>query len=71
MYISIITDEQSPTAGAAPQAEAGANVDAEHEALKDQVDGAVPTTEKIADQSSGGRVFVAETGDLSWNPHFQ
>ena len=34
------------------------------EAVKDQVDGAVATGPKKADEHSGGRVQVAETGDL-------
>ena len=39
-------------------------MEAHGEALKDKVDGAVRTTEKKADESSGGRVMVGETGDL-------
>ncbi|KAI1340456.1 hypothetical protein F5Y15DRAFT_40317 [Xylariaceae sp. FL0016] len=34
------------------------------EGAKDQVDGAVATGPKKADASTGGRVNVAETGDL-------
>ncbi|KAI1331311.1 hypothetical protein F5Y16DRAFT_395750 [Xylariaceae sp. FL0255] len=35
------------------------------EAIKDQVDGAVATGPRRADASTGGRVNVAETGDLN------
>jgi hypothetical protein len=39
-------------------------MEARSEELKDKVDGAVRTTEKKADENSGGRVMVGETGDL-------
>ncbi|KAI1265079.1 hypothetical protein F5Y18DRAFT_56928 [Xylariaceae sp. FL1019] len=39
-------------------------IETQDEAVKDQVDGAVATGPKRADQTTGGRVQVAETGDL-------
>ncbi|KAI0202749.1 hypothetical protein F4808DRAFT_419759 [Astrocystis sublimbata] len=46
------------------QADPGSRTEVHGEAVKDQVDGAMATGPKRADQSSGGRVQVAETGDL-------
>ena len=63
-HIRNIIDEQSSTAGSTTQADIGANAELSGEALKDKVDGAVPATEKLADENSGGRVMVGETGDL-------
>ncbi|KAI0014029.1 hypothetical protein F4779DRAFT_202873 [Xylariaceae sp. FL0662B] len=47
------------------QADGGADADPAHgEALKDKIDGAVASGPKKADERSGGRVQVGETGDL-------
>lgn len=46
------------------QSELGANLDQNDEALKDKVDGAITKGPKKADETTGGRVQVAETGDL-------
>ncbi|KAI0480548.1 hypothetical protein GGR56DRAFT_279156 [Xylariaceae sp. FL0804] len=54
-------DTSGAAAGAADGAGAGADVD---DAVKDRIDGAVPLGPKKADASTGGRVEVAETGDL-------
>ncbi|KAI2471473.1 hypothetical protein F4781DRAFT_429369 [Annulohypoxylon bovei var. microspora] len=50
--------------GDTPQAGLGGNTEAQEEELKDKVDGAVRSGPKKADQSTGGRVQVGETGDL-------
>jgi hypothetical protein len=44
--------------------QAGLEAKVENEAVKDQVDDALPKGPKRADQSTGGRVVVGETGDL-------
>ncbi|KAI4870858.1 hypothetical protein F4820DRAFT_402160 [Hypoxylon rubiginosum] len=59
-----IIDETSPIFGKAAQADPGSNAEVHDEALKDKVDGAVRTGPKKADETSGGRVQVGETGDL-------
>ncbi|KAH6653820.1 hypothetical protein BKA67DRAFT_658161 [Truncatella angustata] len=59
-----IIDEQKSNFGSTVQAEIGANAGASGEAIKDKIDDAVPKGPKKADASSGGRVQVAETGDL-------
>ncbi|KAK4212579.1 hypothetical protein QBC37DRAFT_388684 [Rhypophila decipiens] len=38
---------------------------AEENAVKDRIDDAIPKGPKKADQSTGGRVMVAEQGDLN------
>ncbi|KAI1302662.1 hypothetical protein F5Y03DRAFT_361502 [Xylaria venustula] len=59
-----IIDEQKSNYGNTTQADIGAHSEAHGEAVKDQVDGAIASGPKRADPSSGGRVQVAETGDL-------
>jgi hypothetical protein len=59
-----IIDEQKSNYGNTTQADLGASMEAHGQAVKDQVDGAVVTGPKRADQSSGGRVQVGEQGDL-------
>ncbi|KAI0850906.1 hypothetical protein F5Y00DRAFT_259925 [Daldinia vernicosa] len=59
-----IIDETSATYGTTTQPDLGANMEVHGEALKDKVDGAVRTGPKVADETTGGRVQVAETGDL-------
>ncbi|KAI1484246.1 hypothetical protein K445DRAFT_312658 [Daldinia sp. EC12] len=59
-----IIDETSATYGNTTQSDLGANIESHDEALKDRVDGAVRSGPKKADESSGGRVQVGETGDL-------
>ncbi|OTB07115.1 hypothetical protein M426DRAFT_8844 [Hypoxylon sp. CI-4A] len=59
-----IIDETSSTYGRTTQSDLGANIESHDEALKDKVDGAVRSGPKKADENSGGRVQVAETGDL-------
>ncbi|KAI0971697.1 hypothetical protein F4678DRAFT_461060 [Xylaria arbuscula] len=59
-----IVDEQKSNYGNTTQADIGAHSEARGEAVKDQVDGAIASGPKRADPSSGGRVQVAETGDL-------
>ncbi|KAI0129173.1 hypothetical protein BJ170DRAFT_594993 [Xylariales sp. AK1849] len=44
--------------------DAGADIEAHGEAVKDRIDDAVAKGPKRADASSGGRVIVGETGDL-------
>ncbi|KAI1457172.1 hypothetical protein F4805DRAFT_458124 [Annulohypoxylon moriforme] len=50
--------------GNTPQAGLGGNTEAQEEELKDKVDGAVKSGPKVADEHTGGRVQVGETGDL-------
>ncbi|KAI1351704.1 hypothetical protein F5Y01DRAFT_314670 [Xylaria sp. FL0043] len=59
-----IIDEQKSNYGNTTQADIGSRAEAHGEAVKDQVDGALAKGPKRADQSSGGRVQVGETGDL-------
>ncbi|KAI1144100.1 hypothetical protein F5Y05DRAFT_16798 [Hypoxylon sp. FL0543] len=59
-----IIDETSDTYGKTTQSDYGANMEVHGEALKDKVDGAVRSGPKKADEHSGGRVQVGETGDL-------
>ncbi|KAK9779157.1 putative SMP domain-containing protein [Seiridium cardinale] len=59
-----IIDEQKSNYGTTAQADVGGNAELEGEAVKDRIDDAVPKGPKKADQSSGGRVQVGETGDL-------
>ncbi|KAI1777661.1 hypothetical protein F4818DRAFT_407453 [Hypoxylon cercidicola] len=59
-----IIDETSSTFGKTTQSDLGANLESHDEALKDKVDGAVRAGPKKADQTTGGRVQVGETGDL-------
>lgn len=59
-----ILDEQRSNLGATTQSNLGARNEAHAEAIKDQIDGATATGPKRADPSTGGRVQVAETGDL-------
>ncbi|KAI1644769.1 uncharacterized protein F4817DRAFT_201070 [Daldinia loculata] len=59
-----IIDETSATYGSTTQSDLGANIESHDEALKDKVDGAVMTGPKKADETTGGRVQVGETGDL-------
>ncbi|KAI0180239.1 hypothetical protein GGR52DRAFT_234276 [Hypoxylon sp. FL1284] len=59
-----IIDETASTHGKTTQADVGSNIDVHDEALKDKVDGAVRSGPKKADETSGGRVQVGETGDL-------
>ncbi|KAI0405334.1 hypothetical protein F4802DRAFT_562719 [Xylaria palmicola] len=59
-----ILAEQKSNYGNTTQADVGAHAEAQGEAIKDQVDGATASGPKRADQSSGGRVQVGETGDL-------
>ncbi|KAI8634930.1 hypothetical protein F5Y19DRAFT_130961 [Xylariaceae sp. FL1651] len=59
-----IIDEQKPNHGSTTQPDLGSRLEAPDEAVKDQVDGAVANGPKKADQWSGGRVQVGETGDL-------
>jgi hypothetical protein len=42
----------------------GESIDAQDEAVKDRLDDAITKGPKRADQYSGGRVMVGETGDL-------
>ncbi|KAK7999407.1 hypothetical protein PG990_012007 [Apiospora arundinis] len=46
------------------EGDVGVKLEDKTEAAKDAVDGAVPKGPKKADASTGGRVQVAETGDL-------
>ncbi|KAI1082361.1 hypothetical protein F5B20DRAFT_34107 [Whalleya microplaca] len=59
-----IVDETSSTYGNTTQSDVGANMEVQGEAIKDRVDGAVAKGPKKADEYSGGRVQVGETGDL-------
>ncbi|KAF3064170.1 hypothetical protein GL218_01528 [Daldinia childiae] len=59
-----IIDETSATHGNTTQSNLEANIESHDEALKDKVDGAVRTGPKKADETTGGRVQVGETGDL-------
>ncbi|KAI6092508.1 hypothetical protein F4821DRAFT_135997 [Hypoxylon rubiginosum] len=59
-----IVDETSPTLSKTTQSELGANLETNDEEVKDKVDGAVRTGPKKADETTGGRVQVGETGDL-------
>lgn len=46
------------------EGDAGIKLEEQTDAAKDQVDDALPKGPKKADASTGGRVQVAETGDL-------
>ncbi|KAI1661640.1 hypothetical protein F4813DRAFT_385320 [Daldinia decipiens] len=59
-----VIDETSATHGNTTQSDLEANIESHDEALKDKVDGAVRTGPKKADETTGGRVQVGETGDL-------
>ncbi|XXH04929.1 hypothetical protein Hte_011351 [Hypoxylon texense] len=59
-----IIDETSAIFGRDTQSDVGSNSEVHDEALKDKVDGAVRTGPKKADETTGGRVQVGETGDL-------
>ncbi|CAJ2506083.1 Uu.00g002130.m01.CDS01 [Anthostomella pinea] len=59
-----IIDEQKSNYGTTTQADLGSSMEGHGEAVKDQVDGALAKGPKKADADSGGRVMVAETGDL-------
>lgn len=59
-----ILNEQKSNYGNTTQSDLGARSEAHAEAIKDQIDGATATGPKRADPSTGGRVQVAETGDL-------
>ncbi|KAI1638893.1 hypothetical protein F4809DRAFT_639173 [Biscogniauxia mediterranea] len=59
-----IIGEQASTHNSTMQVDPGSRTEAHEEAVKDQVDGAIAQGPKKADQSTGGRVSVAETGDL-------
>ncbi|GAP89649.1 hypothetical protein SAMD00023353_3500600 [Rosellinia necatrix] len=59
-----IVDEQQPSHSKATQVDLGPPAEAHEEAVKDQIDGAIASGPKKADQSTGGRVLVGETGDL-------
>ncbi|KAI3337023.1 hypothetical protein HD806DRAFT_24880 [Xylariaceae sp. AK1471] len=59
-----IVDEQKSNYGNNAQTDLGSSVETHGQAVKDQVDGAIATGPKRADQSSGGRVQVGEQGDL-------
>jgi hypothetical protein len=63
-YSNILAEESSTYGTKRADADVGANMEAHNEELKDKVDGAVPTGVKKADATTGGRVFVGETGDL-------
>ncbi|KAI5928718.1 hypothetical protein F4810DRAFT_20872 [Camillea tinctor] len=56
--------EQAQNNAGETQVELGSRAEAHEEAIKDQVDGAIAQGPKKADQSTGGRVSVGETGDL-------
>ncbi|KAI0191158.1 hypothetical protein EV127DRAFT_428769 [Xylaria flabelliformis] len=59
-----ILDEQKSNYGNTTQSDLGSHAEAHKEAIKDQIDGATAQGPKRADQSTGGRVLVGETGDL-------
>ncbi|KAI1367720.1 hypothetical protein F5Y08DRAFT_297452 [Xylaria arbuscula] len=59
-----IIDEQKSNYGNTTQADIGSHTEAQAEAVKDQVDGAISSGPKRATPESGGRVQVGETGDL-------
>ncbi|KAI1109971.1 hypothetical protein F5Y14DRAFT_430460 [Nemania sp. NC0429] len=59
-----IAAEQMSSDGNTTQTNTGSRTEAQEEAIKDQIDGAIPSGPKRADQSTGGRVQVGETGDL-------
>ena len=59
-----ILDESKANYGCKADADVGSNIEAHAEAVKDQIDDAVTKGPKKADASTGGRVMVAETGDL-------
>ncbi|KAI2626469.1 hypothetical protein GGR54DRAFT_591080 [Hypoxylon sp. NC1633] len=59
-----IVAETTSTPGNTTQSDLGSKLESNDEGLKDQVDGAVRSGPKKADENSGGRVQVAETGDL-------
>ncbi|KAI2637505.1 hypothetical protein GGS21DRAFT_489286 [Xylaria nigripes] len=59
-----MTDEQKKPHDTPMHVEVGSRVGAREEAVKDQIDGAIAGGPVRADQSSGGRVQVGETGDL-------
>lgn len=60
-----ILDESKANFGYKADADVGGNMEAHAEAVKDQIDDAVTKGPKKADASTGGRVMVAETGDLN------
>ncbi|KAI1851301.1 hypothetical protein JX265_000465 [Neoarthrinium moseri] len=59
-----ILNQQTSNLDVTSQSDNGGNAEAPSEAVKDQIDDAVAKGPKKADQYSGGRVSVAETGDL-------
>ncbi|ETS85819.1 hypothetical protein PFICI_03844 [Pestalotiopsis fici W106-1] len=59
-----VLDQQKSNFGTTAQADIGSNAELVGEAIKDKIDDAVPKGPKKADQTTGGRVQVAETGDL-------
>lgn len=62
-----ILAQETSTLGSSTQPDVGGNAEVHAEALKDKVDAIDDTAAKgpkKADQSSGGRVMVAEQGDL-------
>ncbi|KAI0603320.1 hypothetical protein F4775DRAFT_23949 [Biscogniauxia sp. FL1348] len=59
-----IGEQVSTHSSSTVQADPGSRAEAHDEAVKDQVDGAIAQGPKKADQFTGGRVNVAETGDL-------
>ncbi|KAH9906447.1 hypothetical protein F4778DRAFT_649744 [Xylariomycetidae sp. FL2044] len=61
---NILAEQKSNYGTSQPPTDAGAAMEAKGEAIKDQVDGAVAKGPKKADQTTGGRVQVGETGDL-------
>ncbi|KAI1180070.1 hypothetical protein F4777DRAFT_530838 [Nemania sp. FL0916] len=56
--------QKAPGAGDTTHTEQASRAEAQEEAIKDQIDGATAKGPKRADQSTGGRVQVGETGDL-------
>ncbi|KAK1751013.1 hypothetical protein QBC47DRAFT_392086 [Echria macrotheca] len=60
-----IIDEEAATYGTKrADPDLGASMEAHEQAVKDQIDGAIPTGPKRASPESGGRVMVGEEGDL-------
>ncbi|KAI4596993.1 hypothetical protein KJ359_004903 [Pestalotiopsis sp. 9143b] len=59
-----VLDQVKSNFGTTAQADVGGNAELHGDAIKDKIDDAVPKGPKKADQSTGGRVQVAETGDL-------
>lgn len=60
-----ILDDSKANLGYKADADVGGTMEAHVEAVKDQIDDAVTKGPKKADASTGGRVMVAETGDLN------